>query len=269
MSFKLKEYNPKVKLPNADLCLEDAESLYKILDNITPRISGNWEIFIINPTIKECKTLLDDKSVPQWVTVTIYIQPKKMEQVCLEFPEYRQKKVSFKEQAKEVLADVQHLVDKKAFNILVNVFRGNIGDFQKTILDLDANCKGNKITVKDVQSKVNYVRPVYASDVIDAFLLHENQRWALLNKLIQELGESYAYNAAYKYVKTLLQQKQDYLQNEDVELRAVKRIDAPSICYAYVLFSLSSSYKQLYGIFQALDNRSADYLERMSNVNLQ
>lgn len=269
MSFKLKEYNAKVKLPNADLCLEEAGPLYKLLDNLTPKIEGKWEILIVNPTIKECKKLLDSRQIPEWVNITIYLQSKKMEQVCLEFPEYQPKVIPFKEQAKELLLGVHHLIDKKAFNVLVEAFRGNISDLQKTLLELDEECKGSRITLKDVQSKVNYTKPVYASEVIDAFLLHKSQRWILLNKLTQTLGDSYAYNTLYKHVKTLLHQKAKYLNNEDVDMRVVERIDAPSICYAYAIFSASSNYHQLYGIFQAIDNRCQEYLERMTDVNLQ
>lgn len=269
MSFKLKEYNAKVKLPNADLCLEDVSVLYKLLDNLSPKIEGKWEIQIINPTIKDCKQLLDNKNIPEWLNITVYIQAKKMEQVCLEFPEYMPKQVPFKAQAEELLMGVQHLIDKNAFRTLVDAFRGNLPDLQRTLTELDESCTGSRITLKDVQSKVNYTRPVYASDVMNSFLLQEKQRWSLLNKLVQNLGSSYAYNALYKYVKTLLNQKAKYLNNEDVELRVIKRIDAPSICYAYTIFSISRNHNQLYGIFQVIDNRCQAYLERMSDVNLQ
>lgn len=256
-------------LPSADLCLEDVSILCKLMVNFTPKIDGRWDILIVNPTIKECKGLLDNKQIPEWLDITIYLQAKKLEQVCLEFPEYQPRNVPFREQAKELLANVSHLIDKKAFNILVDAFRGNLPDLQKTLFELDENCTGPRISVKDVQAKVNYVRPTYASDVINSFLLQEKQRWTLLNKLVQTLGDSYAYNALYKYVKTLLYEKAKYLNNQDVDLRVVNRIDAPSICYAYTIFSTSTNYQQLYGIFQAIDNRCQEYLERMTDVNLQ
>lgn len=269
MSFKLKEYNAKVTLPDADLCLEEVSALYKLMVNFTPKIEGRWNILIVNPTIKECKELLDNKQIPEWMDIIIYLQAKKLEQVCLEFPEYQPKNVPFKEQAKELLTSVNHLIDKKAFSILVEAFRGNLTDLQKMLIELDENCTGPRISIKDVQAKVNYVRPTYASDVINSFLLQEKQRWVLLNKLVQALGDSYAYNALYKYVKTLLHEKNKYLNNQDVDLRVVNRIDAPSICYAYTIFSTSTNHQQLYGIFQAIDNRCQEYLERMTDVNLQ
>lgn len=269
MSYKLLPYNAKLKLPPADLCMEEVAQLEKLLPNLSPKIEGAWHIQIVNPTIKESKYLLDSLSIPKWIDVDIYLQQKKLEQVLLDFPEYMQKEKSFKDQAKELLTDFKHIIDKKAFNVLVEAFRGNIADLQRTLIELDEECKGSVVTLKDVQAKVNYTRPVYASDVLNAFLLHQNNRWQLLNKLRQNLGDSYAYNALYKYSRTLLQSKSAFLRNEDVKLRVVKRIDAPSICYAYTLFRLSNNYMQLFGIFHALENRGAVALERIADVNLQ
>lgn len=269
MSYRLLPYNAKLKLPPADLCLEEVSQLEKLLPNLSPKIEGTWHVQLINPTIKESKHLLDSLAIPKWIDVDVYIQQKKLEQVLLDFPEYMQKEKPFKEQAKELLADFKHIIDKKAFNVLVDAFRGNIADLQRTLIELDEECRGSTVTLKDVQTKVNYTKPVYASDVLDAFLLHQNNRWQLLNKLRQTLGDSYAYNALYKYSRTLLQNKAAFLRNEDVKLRVVKRIDAPSICYAYTLFRMSNNYLQLFGIFNALDNRGAEALERIADVNLQ
>lgn len=269
MSYKILPYNAKIKLPPADMCLEEVAQLEKILPNLSPRIEGKWHIQIVNPTIKESKHLLNSVSMPNWIDINLYLQQKTMEQVLLDFPEYMEKEKPFKEQAKELLAGFNHIIDKKAFNTLVEAFRGNIADFQRTLMELDEECKGTVVTLKDVQEKVNYTRPVYASDVLNAFLMGQRNRWQLLNKLRQNLGDSYAYNALYKYSRTLLKSKAAFLRNEDVKLRVVKRIDAPSICYAYTLFRISSNYMQLYGIFHALDNRGEQSLERIANVNLQ
>ena len=266
--FNLKQYHKKEKLPKADYILEDLKELNKVLENLTPRLVGIWEILLIQPSIKDTKAIIEEKMIPKWVNATAYLGQKNLEVVCISHPDYIPKQISFKEQANSIIADMTHLIDKKAASILIRAFWGNVADLQTTLQVLDNEAEGI-ITVKDVEKKINYTKPVYASEVLKSFLLHEKQRWNLYYKLLLELGDSYAYNALYKSAKTLLQEKNKLLNNEDVKQFIVKRIDAPFICYVYSLFAMSTTYQQLFGIMHAIDNRSAKYLERTDYDYLQ
>lgn len=266
--FKVLEYSKKTKLRSADYILEDSKSFYKVKGNLTPKIEGFLEVLVVNPSIKEAIGLLEDSSIPEWLNITIYLQNKKLEEVCLRFPEFQPKKISFKEESKKLLTEIDSIIDTKAFNVLVDAFRGNIVDLQQTLEALDRECTTGKITLKDVQGKVNYTKPVYATDVLEAFFKREKQRWKIYYTFVSNLGDEYAYNALYKCIKTQLKQKADYLQNKDVTSRLVKHVDAPFICYAYTLFSQSTNFNQLYGLMVSLDRRSAESLERISNADL-
>lgn len=266
--ISLKEYNSKTRLPKADYVFEDVKTLSAVLPNLTPKIEGLWDMLLINPTIKECKQLLDSTVIPQWITLTVFLQNSKLENICLQYPQYQPKKVSFKEQAQTILSGITHTVDPKAFNVLLSAFRGNIVDLQATLELLDKECSTAVITLNEVQKRVNYQKPTYASEVMNAFLLKASNRWKLLNNLVQQLGEEFAYNALYKYVKSLLLDKEDYLHNKSVKNQIISRIDAPAICNAYVAFTLSSNYKQLRNVLQVIECRSLTNLNVMSEYYL-
>lgn len=266
--FSLKQYNKKEKLPKADYILEELKELQRVLENLTPRLVGVWEILLIQPSIKDTKEVIEEKLVPKWVNVTAYLSKKNLETVCIQYPNLIPKQTSFKEQVDDILSDMTHLIDKKAINTLMQAFWGNLPELQTTLMVLDKEATG-VITLKDVEKKVNYTRPVYASEVLSSFLLHEKRRWTLYNKLVQELGLSFAYNALNKYAKTLLLEKNKLLNNKDISQFIVKRVDAPFICYVYSLFAISTNYNQLFGIMHAIDNRSVQYLERTGYDYLQ
>ena len=161
-----------------------------------------------------------------------------------------------------------HVIDESAKSALFKAVGSNVSELRDVVEKLDKECTTETITLKQVRSTVNYSKRVYASEVVNAFLVGDARRWKLYNDLVRELGSEITYYAMYKYVRNLLKSKQEYLLNKDVKQFVVKRLDAPLICYAYVLFANSTNYNQLPVILYSLENRSVKSLERIQYVNL-
>lgn len=263
--IQLFKYTKDVQIPDADYVFDKTDKLMDLINLLTPKFNGNWEIIIIDPKIKYVKGLLENKTIPEWITISIYLVSKKLDMIILEYPSYSPKDKTKKDLFAEMLTSLDHIIDEHAKNLLFKAMSNNMLELQKTLIKLDSECTSEKITVKQVQGAVNYTKPVYASEVINAFILRDTRRWDLYQKLVKEVGMEIAYYACYKQVKELLHSKEKYLHNEDVKQFIVKRIGAPIICYAYVLFINSTNHNQLYGLLYALDNRNEEMLAAVTN----
>lgn len=266
--ISLVKYSSKVPIPDADYVLEKTEKFFDILGLLTPKFSGNWEFVLVDPKLKFVKELLKSNKVPDWVDIKLLLSQKKIEDVVIEYPEYQPKDKTRKELFDEMIIDLTHVIDEGAKRALLSALGSNPEELRNTLKKLDSECTSEKITLKQVQGAVNYTKRVYASDVINAFLLRDKRRWKLYNTLLSELGNEIAYYAMYKYVKVLMLEKENYLKNKDIKQFIVKRIDAPLVCYAYTLFANSSNHHQLYGILYALDNRCQLSLNRVQQLNV-
>lgn len=247
----------KGKIPDADYVLDKTDHFLEILNVLTPKFTDKWLFVLLDPKISFVKDLLNNNSVPDWVDVLVFTSDKKIDTICLEFPKLQPRKVTKRETFDEVIAGLKHLVDATAQKTLYKAYLSNPTETVETLQKLDAE-ERSSITLRDVQKNFILDRKVYASEVIDAFLLKETNRWAKYQFILKEIGMEITYYAMYKYVKKLVVNKNSYLQNQDVKLYSVKKIDAPLIAYAFLLFTNSSSYKQLPAIMYALDNRSKE-----------
>lgn len=261
--IKLSLYNARVKLPNADYVLESQEDLEEILDVLTPKFEGTWDIIVIDAKIKFVKDFILADSTPDWVTINFYMNRAKLDEIVLIYPKYAPRVKTNKENFDELIASMKHLVDESARRALYKALGTDQIKLKEVLTKLDKECSGVSISLKDVQGTVSYSKKVYASEVINAFLLKDRNRWNLFDKLLKELGMEYAYNAMYKYVRKLLLEKNDYLHNKDVKMRIVSKVDAPLICYAYTMFSNSTNYKQLHCIMYGIDHRGQEAMERV------
>lgn len=258
---KVHELTKKTRFPDADYTLEKIDELEKVLKVITPRLEGRWTIVIVGLNLNDTKKLIEVLDIPEWVDVKCYISGKRIEMISMEHPEVLPKHETFNDQVDAVVATLDVIIDPKALKKLKSAFWNNINDFTD-MCHLLATKVVDTITLQDIDKYVNYTKPVYASEVMNLFLRHDRQRWRKLSVLITELGESYAYNSLYKYIKTLLSDKNDYLQGEDAKSYIVSKVDGFTISYAYSVFALSTNYTQLHGIMHAIDNRCAENLER-------
>ena len=253
---------------NVDYVLDKTDKFYDMLYFLTPKFEGKWEFLLLDPTIKFVKELLRNVEVPDWVNIYIQVNQKKVNEIALDFPDMVPRKQTKKEAFNELIASLTHIVDTRASKMLFEAFKQKPKETTEVIRKLDADTESPNISVKQVQGSITFTKHVYASDVINAFLLDRNNKWKLYKSLVTELGEHYAYYACRRYVKNLLKQKEEFLQNKEVTLYIVNQIDAPSICYAYVLFANSTSYKQLYAVLYNLQQRNEDTLQRVVRANM-
>ena len=245
----------------ADYVLDSIDKFYVTLDFLTPKFEGKWVFLLIDPSIAFTKELVRNESIPDWVDIYIQMSQKKINEVTRDFPNLAPKERTRREEFNDLLAGLTHLVDKKASKLLYDAYKEDKKETTAIILKLDKEVEGDSITAKQIQGQIIYNKHTYASDVINSFLLNRPNRWQLYDKLIHELGLCYAFYACRRYVNKLLEQKELYLQNKDVSLFAVKFIDAPSICFAYVLFANATNYKQLYAVMYNLQQRDAKALD--------
>ena len=258
---------PKTKFPEADYILDNSEDILDLVKVLTPKFEGNWEILLVDPKITLIKQLVDTDIIPDYINCLAYINNTKMEKLVMDYPKLVPVQKSIKELYKEMVGRLKHLIDTNAMYELYNAIGPNLGELQDALLKLDNECEGNTITLKQVRASFNCTRRYYASDVMLAFFRGDRYRWYKLDKLVKDLGDSYAYNALYKYATTLLKEKNKYLHNEDTKLHAVENVDSMLICYTYSLFANSHNYNNLYGIMLAIENRSTEYLRLIQSVN--
>ena len=252
----LQAFSSKSKLPNADYTFEKVELFESLICNISPKFEGDWVIVLLNPKIKYVKSIIDSNYVPEWINVIVMLSQKALEEVGSTYPGLLPKKLTAKEEYKSLIASLNHLIDESAVKLLWNNLGHNMSEIQRVLSELDAKCvDGDFITVKDVKSYVTSDTVIYASDVLKAFLLKDNYRWNKYDKLVHNLGMSYAYYSLRKQVFKLLSDKYSYLQNKDVKNYLARKVDATFICYVYTLFVNSTSYKQLPALMLAIDNR--------------
>jgi DNA polymerase III delta subunit len=262
--IELRLYNKKTKLKDADYVLDEPKVFYELLNLITPKDKGKWLFYLLDWKIVNVRELIDNDNLPDYVDIVFYLPQVKLDTVVTAYPKYAPRERSNKDIYKEMITGLKHLIDKNAMWTLYNSFSGNLNQLQDALTQLDNECEGTTITVKQLQSTFALTKRVYASDVLLAFLTKDRYRWYKLNQLTKELGDEIAYYAIYKQVRKLLNDKAKYLVNEDTKNRNVERIDAPLICYTYTLFANSSSYHNLFAIMYSLDNRCKSIM----NINM-
>lgn len=261
--IKLEYLKKGVKFPKVDYVLDKPEKLSSLITNLTPKFTGTWEIILVDPKIVQVNELLDTEDIPDWVNIYLYVNNSKMEQILLDYPKYKPKEVSIRDAYKDMIASLRHGIDVKAANYLFDAIGKSASDLQEALLKLDSECEGESITLKQVQSSYQYTKRVYASQVLEAFMTHDRYRWYKFEHITHDLGDRITYYALKKQAKLLLLNKNKYLHNEDIKSNLVTKIDAPFICYVYVLFANSNSHLDLRGILCAIENRSLENLKAM------
>lgn len=264
------EKQQRTRIPLHDYTFEKEEMLQSILDVLTPKIEGVWTIALIEPKIKFVNEFLDEyKDIP-YITLDIYLGQAKLDAVLLKHPKLMPKKQTYKEAFLTVISEMKNQIDHAASKYLFKACRGDVEQLSEVLTRLDAECTTGTINVADAKQACTVVRkPLYASQVYRAFMSKDRQRWNLLYKLELELGTSFAYYALRKQAMTWLEEKGNYLNNEDTKNRDIGNVDGAFICYAYVCFMNSNNPNDLYMVMYDIDNRGPVPLGRRIDVNLQ
>ena len=264
--IELLEYSKNVKFVEHDYIFEDLEHFKAVHHILTPKFEGEWEIIFVNTSLVETKELLDDESLYSGLNIHIYLPRNKLELVLKEYPKYIQKKLSPYDLYKQFLADLKHPIDKKAASYAYQASSNNIDDLYKTLTQIDLACTKEKITLTDIQKEFSYTKHIYTNQVISAFILRNKLRFNYYETWLNELGMSYAYNSAYKYIKKLVHDKSCYLNGEDVRNPVVSRMDGISISILYMLFVNSTDYHQLEGIFYTFEHMNQNMYQTIINT---
>ncbi len=250
-------------LPKMDYNFEQYDYYLDIAPLLTPKFNGNWKILLNDFSLVEVEAILNENIIPEHFDVYMLLGSNKYDKVIKENPKLYVKPKSNWEIYKDMIAGLDVLIDKRAMNDLYSAIGNNINELQEALMMLATKAEDGYITDNLVRQSYNVQNRVYASDVLHAFYMRQDNRWKLANKYVKELGTDYAFYAMRRYIRRLLHDKGAYLKNKDTKLRETKNIDAPFISFAYTTIENSPSPKDLILFFRALDARDLKYVNLM------
>lgn len=257
--IKILKASNKLVLPKADYNFEKYEQYCDLVPMLTPKFEGKWVLVLNDFKISEVTDILNTENNTA-IDVYILLRGEKYDTVIKENPKYYTKQKTAWESYKELIANMNCMIDKRAMSNLYKAIGPNIIELQKALSHLKDKAKDDLITNKLVTSEYNVTTNVYSSDVLEAFYSKQKNRWTLANKFLNDLGNEYAYRAMLRYVRNLLQDKSNYLTNKNVRLRETKDIDAPFIAYAYSIIENVQTSKDFILFLVALENRNQNSL---------
>lgn len=256
--IKFVVYTRDTRIHDVDYLFEDCEKLLKLVPYLKKKIEGSWEIAVLEPTIQYARKFADNQVIPEYVTVTFYMERTVAAQLLSERPNLIVKDKTAYEKYMDLIADLKVIIDPKAARELylrVGTSKDKIPEYLSELSE-----QAGTITVNMVRSQVADERKIFASAVIDAFLVRDRYRWKKYNELVANLGKTYAFYAMRKYVTKLLKEKNSYLRNSQTTIRNIDKIDGFRICHAYIVFTEATA-AELDTCMCMLDNR--DLLRRV------
>lgn len=268
--IQLFELTRKTRIVNGDYTFDGEGDFISMLPFLTPKFDGNWQIALVDPSIKYAHTLADNNNIPSYVDCYVYMSPAKIEQVVLKHPSMIPKKQKPWDAYMEMISELSNTIEPKAAKYLYKAIGGDTEKLKEALLQLDNKCESGSITLNNVKEMYTAaVKPVFSTDVVLAFFMKDAGRWRLYEKLVSELGERYSYYTIRKNVFKWLNEKAAYLKNEETTIRFIDKVDAPFISYVNVLFSLSNDYRELSTLMYEWDNRDNKVIERRTNAYIQ
>lgn len=255
------EYNRRVKLPEADYVFSTLDEYMEIHNNLTPAFVGNWKIIFVDMSIHDAKDLIA-MNVHDFIDFHLYLSKQKLENVVQENPKMKPTELSSKDKFMQLVAQMTHPIDDKAMWHVYKIFDRNLVEIEEALNKLDSEANSATITLKMVTTTFARTERIYTSQIIRAFIMHDRFRWQKLDKLINELGNTYAYYSMRKQVKNLLIEKKKFLENKPYKNNMVKTLDAVSIDKLAILFSMSNNPYELASILHKYDTFNLSYLER-------
>ena len=261
--IKFTELTRKTKFVQSDYTFEKSEDMLSMLPHLTPKFKGNWIINLVDPRIKDAFHLIEHDVLPNYIDCYVYMSQSKLDIIVLKHPKLIPTKQKPWETYQLMIAELNHPIDPKAADYIYSTLSGNLDKLHEALSQLDRDCESDTITIQQAKQEYKATRKVvYASDVVKAFFTRDKWRWNKYNNLVQDLGQSYAYYAIRKQVLKWSSDKNDYLQNKEVENWMIGEIDAPFISYVFLLFINSNNPNELHPLMLEWDNRSIESVER-------
>jgi len=266
----LTELNRKTRIRKCDYTFDGEADMLKLLDVLTPKFEGNWEIALVDPSIKYINGIAEGFALPDYVDCYVYMSSAKIEQVVLKHPSLMPKKQKPMDLYMSLIGDMNHAIDHNAARYLWKALNGDTDKLKEALDKLDNECEDMCITVQQVKKDFTAtLKPVFASEVVEKFFTKDFRRWQTFRKFVDLLGESYAYYSIRKQVFKWFEEKAYYLRNKETTIRSIGDIDAFFIDYVYILFHQSVDYRELFTLMYEWDNRNNEALERRTNAYLQ
>lgn len=253
-------YARDTRIYDTDYIFEDCEKLLKLLPYLKKKIEGTWNIAVLLPSIKYARKFVDEEIVPEYVDLVMYLEKDVSTQLMSERPKLLVKEKTAYERYMDIIADMKVLIDPKAAKELYFRVGQSKGKLQEYLMELADQSNGQTVTLDMVKRNVVDERRLYASDVLNAFLLRDRWRWKRYEKFVSALGRDYAFYSLRKYVTRLVREKNKYLRNEETTIRGIERIDGFSINHAFIVFNTTVS-SELDMCMHMLDDR--DLLRRI------
>lgn len=267
--FDVLPYTKHTKFDKYDFMIETYDDLQGLKPVILPKLSGEWLVAVINPSIKDAKSILEDTDIPTFFNINIYMLQNKIKSVLEEYPEYAHKNLTNFEVYKQFISTLSHPINTDAMNYAYRAANGDMSELEATLSKIDSSITTQSITLKDIQSEFSYTKHIYTTQVLKDFILRTKGRYSHYSTWLNELGMQYAYNSMYKTVKNYVHDKHEYLQGKAVKNKSIAQLDGVSLSILYTLFVNSTHYSQLESIMYEFDNRNNKAFRRYVNARLQ
>jgi hypothetical protein len=259
----------------ADYIFDKLEDFEKILPYLYPKIDGEWSIMLVDLKIVDCRRLLDDLQVPEYLEIECHLKQDVLGLLFAEYPKYRSEEKSKWEQYLETVANFPKTIEKRASSELFKRCHGDVGAIREALAELlTMSIDEDVITIRHINAILLANDSVYAKDVILTLLLKPNvlvpsrgsrlsrykynNPFELYTKLEYEIGRDAAFYSMRKYLRNLYEGKIDYLRNKETkEKEVVEVLDVYEIAHAYLTFFMSSPL-QILTCLTILEERTRD-----------
>lgn len=246
-------------IPNFEYIFDKAEDFYSLLPYLRNKIKGEWHIALVEPKLEVIRELYS-LTMPEYVNITVYLEPNTYEAFMLEHPEAMVKEKNNFQLFKDYINSLPQLFEPKAVQEIYKRIGSNLPQLKDEVSKLISKYNKSIITVKDVQAFIPKNDIIYPSQVINQFLLFRPvYRWNTLEKFVNHLGPQRAFFTLRKHIASLFEDKINFLKGRTDPNFLTTKIDVNTILRAHFMFQQASSYKQLIPIMACIDQKSLIY----------
>lgn len=243
-------------IPSFEYIFDKAEDFYSLLPYLRKKIKGDWNIALVEPKLDVIRELYS-LTIPEYINITVYLEPNTYDAFTLEHPEAIIKEKSNFQLFKDYINSLPQLFEPKAVQEIYKRIGSNLPQLKDEVSKLISKCNKNNITVKDVQAFIPKNDIVYPSQVIQQFLLYRSvYRWNTLEKFVNHLGPQRAFFTLRKHIANLFEDKMDFLKGKKNPDYLTTKIDVNTILRAHYMFQQADNYKQLTVIMACIDRKA-------------
>lgn len=253
--IKLNQMSKDIKLKDVDYIIEKEAIFEKILPYLYPKISGDWHIALIEPSVDFVRRIYDADMLPDYLNIDIYMEQSQLEVILLENPKLAVIRMTVWQKYQNLIAGLDVLFEDKAVSEIYRRIGPNYQSLENAVNKLIANTEDGIVRIKDVRLYIEDNSRVYTSQVVRAFLTDNDKAWTFFYTFERDLGTRIAFYSIRKYLRRLLNEKNNFLLNNDFDVKLVEQVDAFSIIRMYILFEEAASYKQLVPILMKYQSK--------------